>query len=172
MLAEVGIPTVLRSEDNTTYSTRVGDDDVHLFLSGWSADFLDPSEVFNYLFYQGRDDTNYSNPEVDALIARATAITDDAERDALPPDPPDNLGGRTDGAPLLQQGDGAGQAVREGLLPLPGQGVPGADEVRRSGTLAVGREPGGGRLPPPTLLLGKARVDAHGKPRGWEGRPP
>lgn len=83
MLAEVGIPIVLRSEDNTTYWTRVGDDDVHLFLSGWSADFLDPSEVFNYLFYQGRDDTNYSNPEVDALIARATAITDDAERNAL-----------------------------------------------------------------------------------------
>ena len=83
MLAEVGIRIELRSEDNTTYWTHVGEDDVHLFLSGWSADFLDPSEMFNYLFYQGRDDTKYSNPEVDALIAQATAITDDAERNAL-----------------------------------------------------------------------------------------
>lgn len=83
MLAEVGIRIELRSEDNTTYWSHVGEDDVHLFLSGWSADFLDPSEVFNFLFYRGRDDTRYSNPEVDAMIERATAITDDRERNEL-----------------------------------------------------------------------------------------
>ncbi|BAS27865.1 peptide ABC transporter substrate-binding protein [Limnochorda pilosa] len=83
MLAKVGIPIELRSEDNTTYWSHIGEDDVHLFLSGWSADFPDPSEVFNFLFYKGRDDTKYDNPEVDAMIDQATAMTDDQARNAL-----------------------------------------------------------------------------------------
>ncbi|WP_324716313.1 ABC transporter substrate-binding protein [Carboxydochorda subterranea] len=83
MLRRVGIRIKLKSEDNTTYWSHIGEDEVALFLSGWSADFEDPSEVFNFLFYKGRDDTKYDNPEVDKLIDQATATTDPAKRNAL-----------------------------------------------------------------------------------------
>lgn len=83
LMADVGVAIVLQKEDNTTYWSHIGEEDVDLFLSGWSADYPDPSEVMDYLLADGRDDTAYDNPEVNALLAQARATTDDAEREAI-----------------------------------------------------------------------------------------
>ncbi|MFC1960725.1 ABC transporter substrate-binding protein [Chloroflexota bacterium] len=82
-LATLGVNLAIVVEDNSTYWGHVGEDDVIFFLSGWSADFPDPSEVFNFLFLEGGDDTHYDNPEVNELIRSATSITDPAEREAV-----------------------------------------------------------------------------------------
>ncbi|MBN1965770.1 MAG: ABC transporter substrate-binding protein [Anaerolineae bacterium] len=82
-LAQLGVTLNIVVEDNSTYWGHIGEDDVIMFLSGWSADFSDPSEIFNFLFLDGRDDTHYDNPVVNEMIRAATAITDDAERNAL-----------------------------------------------------------------------------------------
>ncbi len=83
MLAQIGVTIVLQKEDNSTYWTHVGEPDVKLFLSGWSADFPDPSEVLDFLFAHGRDDTKYDNLEVDGLLDEARAESDPATRNAI-----------------------------------------------------------------------------------------
>lgn len=83
MLGAIGVKIELVKEDNSTYFDHLAEDEVDLFLSGWSADFADPSEVFNFLFMEARDDTKYQNPEVDALLQEATTLTDAAARNEL-----------------------------------------------------------------------------------------
>ena len=83
MLKQIGVTIDLQKEDNSSYWGHIGEPDVKLFLSGWSADFADPSEIFNFLFAEGRDDTQYDNPEVNALLEQATATTDESERNAI-----------------------------------------------------------------------------------------
>lgn len=83
MLSQIGVEIELQSEDNSTYWSHIGEPEVKLFLSGWSADFADPSEIFDYLFMEGRDDTEYDNPEVNALLNEARATPDDEAREAL-----------------------------------------------------------------------------------------
>lgn len=80
MLAQIGVEIELSKEDSATYWGHIGEEDVNLFLSGWSADFADPSEVFDFLFAEGRDDTHYDNPEVNRLLREASATADDDER--------------------------------------------------------------------------------------------
>jgi ABC-type transport system substrate-binding protein len=82
-LATLGVTLNIVVEDSSTYWGHIGEDDVIFFLSGWSADFADPSEVLNFLFMDARDDTHYNNPEVNELLRSAMAITDDAERTAV-----------------------------------------------------------------------------------------
>ncbi len=83
MLAQIGVSIILQKEDNSTYWTHVGEPDVTFFLSGWSADFADPSEVLDFLFAHGRDDTKYDNLEVDALLDQARATSDPDARNAI-----------------------------------------------------------------------------------------
>ncbi|MBX3140620.1 MAG: ABC transporter substrate-binding protein [Trueperaceae bacterium] len=83
MLAQIGVQINLQKEDNSTYWSHVGEPDVKLFLSGWSSDFLDPSEVFDFLFAHGRDDTKYDVPEVNALLDAARAESDPVAREAI-----------------------------------------------------------------------------------------
>ena len=83
MLKQIGVTIDLQKEDNSSYWGHIGEPDVKMFLSGWSADFADPSEIFNFLFAEGRDDTKYDNPEVNELLQQATATNDDEERNAL-----------------------------------------------------------------------------------------
>ena len=80
MMSQLGVQIELQKEDSATYWSHIGEDDVQLFLSGWSSDFADPSEVFDFLFAEGRDDTHYDNPEVNKLLREATALTDEAAR--------------------------------------------------------------------------------------------
>jgi ABC-type transport system substrate-binding protein len=82
MMSQIGVQIELQKEDNATYWDHIGEDDVQLFLSGWSADYADPSEVFDFLFMDN-DDTNYNNPEVTELLQEATTLTDDDARNAM-----------------------------------------------------------------------------------------
>lgn len=83
MMAQLGVTIELQKEDSATYWDHIGEDDVQLFLSGWSSDYADPSEVFDFLFAEGRDDTDYNNPEVNRLLREATALSDEDERNAV-----------------------------------------------------------------------------------------
>ncbi len=83
MMSQIGVTINLQKEDSATYWDHIGQDDVQLFLSGWSSDFADPSEVFNFLFAEGRDDTHYNNPKVNKMLQEATALTDDDARNAV-----------------------------------------------------------------------------------------
>jgi len=83
MMSQLGVTIELQKEDSSTYWDHIGEDDVQLFLSGWSSDFADPSEVFDFLFAEGRDDTAYNNPEVNKLLKEATALTDENARNEV-----------------------------------------------------------------------------------------
>ncbi len=82
-LRTLGITLNIVSEDASTYWDHIGEDEVWMFLSGWSAGVNDPADSLNYLFYAGRDDTHYDNPEVNALLEEALTVFDPAEQEAL-----------------------------------------------------------------------------------------
>ncbi len=82
-LRQLGVTINIVAEDSSTYWDHIGQDDVEMFLSGWGAGLNDPSDVFNYLFLDGRDDTHYDNPEVNELLRQAMIETDEATRTEL-----------------------------------------------------------------------------------------
>ncbi len=82
-LRTLGVTLNIEIEDNSTYWSHIGEDDVIMFLSGWSAGIPDPSDVMNFLFMGGRDDTHYDNPEVNALLEAAMSEFDYDARIAL-----------------------------------------------------------------------------------------
>ncbi len=82
-LRKLGVTLNIQVEDASTYWDHIGEDDVIMFLSGWSAGIVDPSDVFNFLFYKGRDDTKYDNPEVNDLLDQALIETDPAKLEVL-----------------------------------------------------------------------------------------
>ncbi len=79
-LKTLGVTLNIAAEDSSTYWDHIGEDDVILFLSGWSAGITDPSDVMNYLFFDGRDDTAYQNDQVDELLQQALTEYDEAAR--------------------------------------------------------------------------------------------
>jgi len=82
-LRKLGVTLNIKVEDASTYWTHIGEDEVIMFLSGWSAGVTDPSDVLNPLFMNGRDDTKYDNPQVDDLLAQAMIETDPAKLESL-----------------------------------------------------------------------------------------
>lgn len=82
-LGSIGVRLLIVIEDNSTYWNHIGEDDVIFFLSGWSAGQPDPSDVLDFLFLDGRDDTHYNNPEVNDLLRAAQAEYDDDARNEL-----------------------------------------------------------------------------------------
>ena len=82
-LRKLGVTLEIVIEDNATYWSHIGEEDVLMFLSGWSAGIPDPSDVMNFLFMAGRDDTHYDNPEVNALLQAAMSEFDYDARIAL-----------------------------------------------------------------------------------------
>lgn len=82
-LRQLGVTLNIQVEDASTYWNHIGEDDVIFFLSGWSAGYEDPSEVLNYLFLAGRDDTAYDNPEVNDLLRQAMSEYDEDARNEL-----------------------------------------------------------------------------------------
>lgn len=82
-LATLGVTLNIQVEDASTYWDHIGEDDVIMFLSGWSAGLSDASDVLNYLFLDARDDTAYDNPEVNELLRQAMTEFDDAARNEL-----------------------------------------------------------------------------------------
>ena len=82
-LRQLGVTLNIVVEDASTYWDHIGEDDVWFFLSGWSAGINDPSDVFNFLFLDGRDDTHYNNPEVNELLRQAMVEMDEEVRTQL-----------------------------------------------------------------------------------------
>jgi ABC-type transport system substrate-binding protein len=82
-LATLGVTLNIELEDASTYWDHIGEDDVEMFLSGWSAGINDPSDVLNFLFLDGRDDTHYDNPEVNELLRAAMSEFDTDARSEL-----------------------------------------------------------------------------------------
>ena len=82
-LATLGVTLNINVEDASTYWDHIGEDDVIMFLSGWSAGLPDASDVLNYLFYDERDDTAYNNPAVNDLLEQAMTEFDDVARNDL-----------------------------------------------------------------------------------------
>jgi ABC-type transport system substrate-binding protein len=82
-LRTLGVTMNIVTEDASTYWDHIGEDDVVFFLSGWSAGIIDPADVFNFLFLDGRDDTAYNNPEVNDLLRAALVEYDPAAREEI-----------------------------------------------------------------------------------------
>ncbi len=82
-LATLGVTLNVELEDASTYWDHIGQDDVEMFLSGWSAGINDPSDVLNFLFLEARDDTHYDNPEVNELLRAAMSEYDADARTVL-----------------------------------------------------------------------------------------
>jgi ABC-type transport system substrate-binding protein len=82
-LAQLGVELEIIVEDASTYWDHIGEDDVLFFLSGWSAGVNDPSDVFNFLFLEARDDTGYDNPEVNELLRAAMSEFNEEARTAI-----------------------------------------------------------------------------------------
>ncbi|MBI4297927.1 MAG: DcrB-related protein [Chloroflexi bacterium] len=70
----------IMNPDDYTYKLREEKD--NLFDMGWIADYPDPENFLDILFYSGSAENigEYSNPEVDDLLERARAEQDEASR--------------------------------------------------------------------------------------------
>jgi len=88
MLREIGVTVALREMDWPAYLNLVDRGDVQLFRLGWLADYPDPENFLTVLFHSRNKGSKgnlsrYVNPRVDALLDRADAGLDPAERTRL-----------------------------------------------------------------------------------------
>jgi peptide/nickel transport system substrate-binding protein len=83
-LKQVGIEAELNLQENATYLADYFAGNFDLTVTGTSA-YIDPNDVIQGNFGTGENNngTQYSNPEVDKLIADGIAVTDQAERAAI-----------------------------------------------------------------------------------------
>ena len=87
-LAEVGVRAEIVERDASSARAAVRNGEADLFLTDWWADYPDP-ENFNYPLFHSRNNGpggNYAflaDPQVDAMILRARATTDEAENSRL-----------------------------------------------------------------------------------------
>jgi len=84
-LAEVGVPIAIKPLAWGPFLEAVkSPDQVSLYLLGWEADFPDPSNFLETLFHSKyigtNNNSNYVDPEVDALLDEAARSTDPAIR--------------------------------------------------------------------------------------------
>jgi peptide/nickel transport system substrate-binding protein len=83
-LRQVGIEAELNLQENATYLADYFAGNFDLSVTGTSG-HIDPNDVIHQNFGTGESNngTQYSNPEVDGLIAQGIAVTDQAERAAI-----------------------------------------------------------------------------------------
>ncbi|WP_192458202.1 ABC transporter substrate-binding protein [Musicola keenii] len=84
-LKSLGIDVKLEKLANATLRDRVGKGDYDIAIGNWSPDFADPYMFMNYWFESGKkglpgNRSFYSNPQVDELLKKAVASTDQATR--------------------------------------------------------------------------------------------
>ncbi len=81
----LGIELVIQQTESATFYSDIHNHRYQMFYLGWSADYPDPQDFLEVLFY-GSSLNNYSgyaNPEVDALLEKAQVEADQAKRLAL-----------------------------------------------------------------------------------------
>jgi oligopeptide transport system substrate-binding protein len=81
----LGINVKIEFLDPINYSTVANEQHGHMVLYGWCADYPDPSNFLDILFNSTSDlnVTEYSNPQVDALLLQARTEIDPAVRLSL-----------------------------------------------------------------------------------------
>jgi oligopeptide transport system substrate-binding protein len=80
----LGVEVRIRQMDNASYmdSLQRNKDRFQMFSLGWVADYADPQNFLDLLFYSksGENHTQYANPDVDRLLERARGERDSAAR--------------------------------------------------------------------------------------------
>ncbi len=86
MLEDVGIRAEIRSYDHAAWLDKRSSGTMDSFVARWGMDYNDPANIM-YTFFGSESNTaqrslNYPNTGIIARVAAASAITDDAEREA------------------------------------------------------------------------------------------
>jgi peptide/nickel transport system substrate-binding protein/oligopeptide transport system substrate-binding protein len=87
-LAEIGVQAEIVERDASSARAAVRNGEADLFLTDWYADYPDP-ENFNYPLFHSRNQGpggNYAflaDPDLDSMISRARATTDETEKTRL-----------------------------------------------------------------------------------------
>ena len=78
----LGITTEFQQTEFATFLKDLNKRRFQMFDIGWIADYPDPENFLDILFYSdsSNNHTNYSNPEVDALLEKARVETDETLR--------------------------------------------------------------------------------------------
>jgi ABC-type transport system substrate-binding protein len=82
-LNTLGIATETIVEDGGTYWDSIVTDEAMVFINGWAAGLVDPSDVFDFLILDGNGSMRYDNPEVNDLLRQARVELDEAARNEL-----------------------------------------------------------------------------------------
>ncbi len=78
---ELGITITLQNEVWASYQDRLRLKEYDIGRQSWTGDYIDPNTWLDMYVTDGENNqTGWSKPEYDALIAKAMTITDDAER--------------------------------------------------------------------------------------------
>ena len=82
---ELGIQVDIQQTEWATFLQDVNDRKYQMFSLGWVADYPDPENFLDLLFRTGsqNNNTNYSNPEVDRLLAQAATELNRERRFAI-----------------------------------------------------------------------------------------
>lgn len=77
----LGVDVTIRQIDPERFLYHTADELNNMFDSGWSADYPNPQDFLELLFATGAQSNygGYSNPQVDALLVKAAAETDNAK---------------------------------------------------------------------------------------------
>ena len=78
----LGVEVQVKQLEPETYYDLLKEEKGELFTFGWSADYLDPEDFLDTLFYSGKADNigEYSNSELDELLERASIEHDESAR--------------------------------------------------------------------------------------------
>jgi len=82
---DLGVEVTVRQLETENFLYNLADEKDEMFVLGWVADYPDPHNFLDNLFYTGSENNafGYSNPEVDALLDRAAVEQDEVSRMAM-----------------------------------------------------------------------------------------
>lgn len=78
----LGIEVLVRQLESENFIYHIKQERDELFMLGWVADYPDPHNFLDNLFYSGSENNifGYSNPELDDLLSQAAIERDNAAR--------------------------------------------------------------------------------------------
>jgi len=79
-LEAIGMEVEFVVEDGTTYWDTIEQDDTMVFVNGWAAGLVDPSNIFDFIILDGVAPIKYDNPAVNDLLDAARIELDEAVR--------------------------------------------------------------------------------------------